>query len=344
MTMTTLADELRLHRTTDPETGSWIWFSRRGQYTAYPLSVAEFIAQDWVQAASTIRLLGSIENAPLILSLYASRRLTGRPVSIQLGNPNHCIWPAERPSVPMVFQRMAALDSLRPSVGGWHEMTKPDYPSYSLSQSVYAARGRVTSLASSLLRHHPAWPAVSFSATANSTRAALLLALMIDPRWYVDPQHPDRAASLKASFGLRESQGQGALQAVLDDKLDSLQGTAQTKAARAQIVLDSWAGSQRNLAREDVTYNPRKFLWKISHASSADTHSARGLLRASHVFLRLVSEFWKSEICAIPRSGLFVAEHFFRDADVTREWHLHCSDCIASSGFQDPLDNTAEEE
>ena len=329
--MSTTTGELRLHVGANGTPESQIWFLWRGRRMAYSMEPAAFVAQPWVQGASAVRLLGTIENAPLIEALYRSRHAHGKPISIQLGSPVACLHDDERVSASMIFDRMDVLDCLRPSVGGWHELTYRDHISYALAREIYASKGRCSASAARLLTAHPAWPAVSFPATHNETRAALLLALLLDPRWYVDPSRPNRFARLKSAFGLGGGKGLSAalalFQLILDDGLDRAPVAIANKAAKAQTVLDTWAGAERDLEPQDAVRNPRNFFWLIAHQSKRGMKSARGLLRASHAFLRLVSQYWQSEICAVPRPDLFVPEHFFQDSAVVDAWHAHCREC-----------------
>ena len=319
---TVITDDLRLHREAGSTVGGWIWFSHRGQQTAYPMAPASFVSQEWVHAAPVVRLLGTVENAPLIDALYRARHMQGTPGRIQVGSP----WPydldAERPDALTIFSRMLLLDHLRPSQGGWHDLTRHDYVSYSLCQSIFEARGRCTGIAEKFLKAHPAWPALSFLPTLDQSRAALMLALLVDPRWYIDPENPDRSARLKSYFGLGCGRGDASpirlMEAILDQKRLSPELTR--KAAKIQIVLDTWAGLDRDPdPLGAIGHHPRNFLWRVALEAPS---RAVGLVRACHVFLRFLSEFWVSAVSG-GHPDLFVPELFFRDPAIGEEWHNH---------------------
>jgi hypothetical protein len=328
--LTTETTELRLHQEQSADGFTWIWFSRRGQYTAYPMTPTSFVSQEWVHAAPVVQLLGTAENAPLIEALYRARHLQGTPTKIQVGSPWLCELEAEsRPPITTIFNRMVSLDHLRPSQGGWHNLSRHDYVSYALAHAIYVARGRCTGVADKFLQAHPAWTALSFLPTLNKTRSALLLALLLDPRWYIDPENPDRSARLKSHLGLGPARGPASprqlIQAVIEDRADDMPTALVAKTAKVRIVLDTWAGMDRETALQGGVDAPCNFLWRIALGSE---QLAVGLLRACHVFLRFLGEVWTSAI-SDGHPDLFVPEHFFRDSAVTQAWREHRNRCCS---------------
>ena len=325
---TATADDLRLHRETGSTLGAWIWFTQRGQQTAYPMDPTSFVSQDWVHAAPVVQILGTVDNAPLIDALYRARHTQGTPGRIQVGSP----WPydldAERPDALTIFSRMSLLDRLRPSQGGWHDLTRHDYVSYALCRTVFEARGRCTGVAEKFLKAHPAWPALSFLPTLDQPRSALLLSLMVDPRWYIDPENPDRSARLKSYFGLGSGKGDASpirlMEAILEKRKP--EGPLATKMAKIQTVLDTWAGMDRDPDPYLIGDEPRNFLWRIALEAP---NRAVGLVRACHVFLRFVAETWTQAV-SDGHPDLFVPAYFFHDPAVAAEWVNHLGSYTAT--------------
>lgn len=359
MTQTQQAECVYLHTRTD-SAGSWIWFSRKGQTQAYPMDPVSFASQPWLQEASTIRILGSPRNVSLIVSLYHVQQQDRLPFRLQLGSP----W-LVRPengdlSDVHILQRMGEATHYSPSVGGWRTFTERDYPMYALAKEIFDSRGRCTTKATKFLEAHPAWPALSFIETVDKTRAALLLAMILDPRWHMDPNNPDRAARLKSFCGLGRASGLSATKVVnlvLGGWTEGVVTKHQSQVAMAQMVIDTWAGEDRDWCLADCL-GPRLFLQRIALRSRRGPDDlAHGVLRASHVFLRYLRDTWLDAMTQgrqyavaqepLGRQGtvservrlkpartyspqLFVPSHFFEDGETVREFLNHMARACGS--------------
>jgi hypothetical protein len=264
---------------------------------------------DVVNGVEEVRLLGLRANAQLICHLHTFKSLAGWPRSIRLATPLICTR-EEREQPEKVFEKMAAYQNCAPSLGGWHEVTARDIAAYmlicALDGDPVLPGGRGYSVLT-LLQRHPVWPAVSFVPTAEQESVAELLGLIIDPRWYVSSRHPDRSAKLRAYLGLIESN----FRQIYD------RNGSGPHLDRARCVLRAWCGSHSPVTVGGV---PGDFLRRCvyRHGNSY----ARGLLRASSLFVSLIRNYWLqaldtswvNESRSVARE-LFVPEYFFEGDD-----------------------------
>ena len=324
--MTAIAmDEVRLHVETG-QLGRWIWFARRNVVTAYPLDPISFVSQEWVKDTSLVRLLGTADNAPLIVALYRTQRLCGKPARVQLGSPLVCGAGDGRLSAATIFRHMDQLDYLAPSLGGWHDLTNKDYTSYALADAIYAAKGKFTGAAEKFMEGHPAWPALSFLPTFNKVRGGLLLALLLDPRWYVDPENCNRAARLRSHFGMTaDKRTVRLIQMIMEGRADAAPKEDVQRISMLQVALDTWAGEDLSPTFPLLAGEPANFLWRIAQDNAHGPQGlALGLRRATSVFLRFVCEVWTDAVSVAPcYDPLFHAGYFFQDQAVVAAWRHH---------------------
>ena len=290
-----------------------------------------------------IRVLGSNDNADLIVELHNAKLRLGAPCKIQLASPWACRLDH---GVPEIFRQMLEIGQA-PSVGGWHTMTKSDYTVYALSVESRKARGRLTDTVRHLLQAHPAYTALSFIPTINYEAAAQLLRTIIDPRFHVDPANPDRASRLKTFMGVEEaSPGIHNVRAYLHDRSEQRHSHFE----RAALLLDTWCGGWRHVIAQDVV-GPRDFLMRVVKTKAGNKGEDVAVLRASHVFLRFLRDVWldrltpartygrdivklghkrKSnvkrsvlQVCESYSPTLFVPTHFFDRPDEIGAWMAH---------------------
>ncbi len=317
------------------------------------LPPSEFVQQQVIAEADSVRLLGCRENAQLIVELHSRRCATRRPVNVLLGNPN---WsPGKEDRTDAVFHCMMGQEE-SPSVGGWHQLTEKDYVTFALIAEFERAGRRLTSLVERFLRVHPAWPVLSFLPDLNKVAACRLLTTIVDPRWHVDPHKPDRDARLRSSLGL----GGNGLE-VVKSILTGSRGLTPSVAgavAFAEDVLDTWTGGDYTPPPQDVV-GPAGFLWRVYYGVAAAKDGHRGMLRACHVFLRFLRSVWLDSLteprlyesvvrrvvnrprgkpdcserrlrmlpCRAGSSILFLPEHFFRLTAEVEAWRQHLARC-----------------
>lgn len=325
---------------TDDSTGE-IWFGTgRPQASKWAGGGAdEFVQTDWVMNADTIRICGTEANADLIVRLYNHRLKTGFPADIRIGGTGS-IRPGS--DAATVFQEMLE-NQLPPSVGGWHKISEADYRNYALL-STFREDGRLSDRVLTHLRVHPVYPALSFVKGLQREFALLLIRHIVDPRFLVDPAHPDRFSRMKCRFGLDRKSHNGIYNARA--WLHGNVGWQVRAYSEAEIVFNTW---YRGDVADRSKIAPRDFLYRAFYAQLQGREETReiALLKASHILLRFLRDVWldgltpsrqfvsgaPGEPCRMVASRsysptLFVPEHFFRRDDEVQAWYDHTSSGI----------------
>lgn len=254
-----------------------------------------------------VRVVGGPENVQLILRLYEFLRHRPGPV-LEVCSPL-CSEGADRRDPELTLYRMRGY-GLPPSLGGWHAFGALDLPSYALAHLLNPACGAREGQANldTVLRWlyiHPVWPALSFVDHLNRLAAAQLLALIIDPRWFIDLAHPDRQDRLEQFLGLN-AKTQGGLD----------RGNASWRSDRCRLVFKSW----NTLQLRELPQAPGRFLYRARGTPGG----SRGDLQASKVFVDFLRQVWLNVLCTGPQAGrLFVPEYFFALVDEVEAFREH---------------------
>jgi hypothetical protein len=321
---------LKVHTARDGQV--WYVAGGRGAIDAR-VPIADFLDGAVCRGAHHVRMVGSAANAEALCLLYAIKQ-AGHLLHLEVANPAAVgRTRAERddPRLMLVRMRDSAVDGLNPAMGGWHEFVGADFPAYAIAASEIAG-GRPEDLARfhmELLMNHPAWPGLSFIEHLEVNALALLLGVILDPRWYMSLRTPrgsdvapyyDDAAKLHAYLGLDPRTMAGVL------GLCPESGSA----LRCRLVLESWAsfGPPPGRGIED----PRCFLWRRYRR---ETGPVRGALRASQMFVDYLRLVWldalycdRTGLPAAPgkrpaREGLFAPDHFFARDDEAIAYEDH---------------------
>jgi hypothetical protein len=240
-----------------------------------------------------IRVIACRENADLIAQLYRRQRVDGT-VSVQVGRPPSVQWADIRRDGPgHVLLNMRQFEAGAPSMGGWHDMTDRDYPSYAMASLL--GHGPVdTRHLMDLLDTHPAWDALSFIPHLDRRKVATLLARILDPRWFVDPEEPDSSGRLNNFLGLIPSQ----------------------PATKRKLAMSAWIPQDLDPDR----VSPGAFLLRYCDSLG---NAKDPLVRTTRRFVAFLRYTWTDAMAARPRlkpgtyrhdQGLFIPEYFFRDA------------------------------
>jgi hypothetical protein len=298
-------------------------------------SAEEFLSAEICLKARRIRMVGSRENAPLLVHL-AQRKDAGDLHRLEVASPGVLgRTRAERRDPRLMLTRIsdAVADGLTPSRGGWHEFDHRDYPAYVLA----ATEDRAPELDQARLRvlsAHPAYAAFSFVAGLDLGRMATLLGIILDPRWYASLRVPSRggdivsfsddSAKLQAYLGLTPR----TMAAVLGKHAPTCED------ARCRLVVETWAGGQDWSPLQVDLAGPGYFLWR-RHAREAGPIKA--MLRASQMFIDFVRLVWLDSLYTDRRAGagpaapgmrprtegLFAPNHFFATRDEAGAFELY---------------------
>jgi len=287
-----------------------VWFADGMRVTVSSgMLVPEFVQSIRDRRQPLIRTIGVGANAPLITGLFP---LTKEGARIEVASPLICPTSRDRTDPHEALWRMRDV-KLPASLGGWHVVTNLDYISYSLVWEVARCwDGNISEHAKMILENHPAYPYLSFITTLSPRYTALVLSLIVDPRWYIDPKHPDRVSKLQAYLGLMPK----VIRKVTAGDLRS------STAFRCHTVVRAWA--RRSNISDAERELPGSFLWRI-----AESHRSpeRGLLAASQKFVIFLRHCWLQALVARTRySGaepLFAPDMLFRSTGEIRAFKKH---------------------
>lgn len=258
-------------------------------------TVGSYVASLIARPGLRVRMLGTATNAEMLVRLYNQY---ARDMVIEVATPDICENADELSDPTIVLYRMRQC--LRPaSLGGWHQFTKHDYASYLLASD--PSNPAVTMRA---MDQHACLHDLCFVKTISLSNAAAVLGAIIDPKWFIDLQHPARLSRLRMYLGLTPWHMQ---QAVAN----------QAKCARAKrclSVLRAWGGDKPRPTAVEM-FHPGNFLWRRADAAGG---GVKGLLRASATFITYCVRTWEQQRLRTAGSNveLFMPEALFRDEEV----------------------------
>ncbi len=292
-----------------------VWFAPPDQMPVQSLGgISGFMRAPPMGKDDSVQIIAEANNVPVILHLY-ERKLEGKLASVQICSPNS----ENRKRRPEVMM----LDSHQwtgwpASMGGWHEFTEDDYPSYYLAKHHHTKAD--LAILHNVLKLHPAWNALSFIPHLNEDKCARLIGLILDPRWFVDPEEPDKNARLEAYLGLLPP-----VQTALagGTAKDDEEFKATDKQMRhCKLVMECWRMGRPTSKAEYA--QPTNFLWRL-HAMEGSGTMAN--LRASQTFIAFLKYVWLDAMYknrgGVSYDGLFVPEYFFKQKDEVNAFKDH---------------------
>ena len=269
-------DDLRVH--TDPAGIVWCGQHGVGAYCTGYLP-EEFVTKNVFKTAPVVRAMGSPGNSKLLLAMYERHKKA--PVlakrQIWLASPSICHTEKVRTDPEEVLYRLWQPDTTARISANWHRMKSVDFNAYLLHLSVSNSNKSegINDKARVVFQYHPAFDALSFFEYVDVPSVIFLLSSVIDPRWYVHADRPNRLSKLLRFLGL-----------TLKNFDDSYSGPERYNYARASMVYSSWNGP---VGRSVDYLSPRNFLWRIYRHYGG---GALGNLRASEAFMRFVVLHW----------------------------------------------------
>lgn len=296
---------LKLHMARD----GTVWFA---DGTHVPigsgLTIDQFIDSLRGRQCPFIRILGTPSNAILITSVWPLCQAGGR---LQVASPAICENSAERADPEIALYRMRQV-CLAPSLGGWHDFLRHDYSSYALVARVRLDHG-ISQHVREILHHHPVWPCLQFVQGLAEDWAAWVLCFVVDPRWFVNPEFPDRVGRLQSFLRLRPS-----VQRSVSKEGLTLKGPVP---ARCRAVLGAWKGK---MPRGTQWKDPRNFLWRIWRSAGK---GVRGDLAASQKFIVFLRHTWLDALyngtTSSGREPLFLPDMLFKTAYEIEAFERH---------------------
>lgn len=157
------------------------------------------------------RVMAVPENYRLITEVHSS--LVGKTLKSQLliGSPLLCRqrkWTAEQ-----VLNCLSVLSVHDCLSNTWHSMDSNLYNNYLLLRA-YAEEG-VSDLVKNIYKHHCLKPVFDFMGLKGIEKAITLISLIVDPRWYINPDRPYRFSGFERHFGLLPRQFEQAWKGLL---------------------------------------------------------------------------------------------------------------------------------
>ncbi len=259
---------------------------------------------------SVVRVLGLAANAPLITALY-NHCGHNKIARLEVAGPRVCETAAERRDPAIVLYRMRQC-LLPAALGGWHIMAEHDYPSYAIAAHLQMLGELDLPTALHYLSPHPAWRDLQFVQGVNPIAAAKLLAVIRDPRWYINAKRPERTNALRLYLGLTPRIQQAV--SAEDQRLENVQEL------HCQLVRDVWRSG--NPPSDADCERPAQFLWRVWRSAGGGW---RGDLRASQVLLLYLWYTWLDALarCNRQRGDLFPLERVFKTAAEVDAYKAH---------------------
>lgn len=305
-----MSESLRVH--TDSDGIVWCGQNGVGAYCT-DFSPDEFVATSVFKTAPVVRVMGSAENSKLLLTMYEKHKKAPALAKrkIWLASPAICPTKRLRDDPTEVLHRMWQSDTTARISANWHVMDAVDFNAYLLRMSVdrdWTGEG-ITDKARVIFQYHPAFSALTFLETVDIPLAVKMLSLILDPRWYVHAERPNRLSKLMRFMGMTPANFK-----------DDLREHSGHDRSRAAVVCNSW------FRKGCVDYNsPRSFLWRIFvHHGGGHV----GKLKASEAFIRFIVLHWLENLHAVTYSTnrkLFDPELFFKTSKEIRAYNTHIS-------------------
>ena len=230
--------------------------------------------------AANLRVLGTADNATLIVALY--QRFAHGGGCVEVASPLICETAEERQDAAIVLYRMRQC-VLPASVGGWHTVSPLDYPAYAISAQFQKDNDH--DHIQRLLETHPAWHDLQFLPNLSYSHCARLISEIRDPRWYIDPVHPERVGRLRSHLGLCPAMQEQVYEERAVSRL----------AQRCQLVRDCW---RTTVPTPEMLARPEYFLWRVYFGVGG---GARGELKASRAFIAFLRHTWMQALYATAR-------------------------------------------
>lgn len=313
MTLEFDAKEYLVHVDTDNR----LWTAESGQPpVSYEGGADFFIRNTAYHPNCTIKMIASLRNTSIILHLY-DKKLRAEIKGLQLCSP---LVMNKNKTVEVIMMDMLQWNGWPASLGGWHEFTEDDYPSYYLAkhfaENENSMCGLNTDLIEDTLRFHPAWKALSFIPHLNREKIGKLIATILDPRWFVDTKDPDKNARLENYLGLKPE-----IQSMVGDPELPRNDAKAFQLRNCKLVMRAWRMG-RPVSKNEYD-QPNNFLWRI-HAMEGCNNKAD--LRVSQTFIAFLKAVWLDGIYKNKpgsKDGLFVPRYFFNKPDEIESFKAH---------------------
>lgn len=290
MNYTTVSEPSTLKVHVDKDNTVWFIAGDGAPRCSYK-NADKFFSEKSIKLYQAVRLIGSKDNADLLIGLFYLH-LKGEINGLQVCSP--LLVAGDKQSTPeQLLLTMRCWEGKPSSIGGWHNFDDKDYYHYLLTVKTRRKDPDWLDIRETL-KSHPAWVGLSFIKHLDLDKTAKLLGLIVDPRWYIDPDKPDKSSKLESYLGLTPS-----TQRNVTNGQDS--GRTHT---RCKLVLEAWQKS------EPQYDDPADFLWRVWKHHNGGWFAD---LRTSQTFISFLRLVWLNQL--YKGRGLFVPEYFFHNRE-----------------------------
>lgn len=305
---------LKLYTTLDGE----IWYiSGSGTPRPSGYSYFEFCKKPkMVNKKSVVRVVGSANNAALIISL-TNLKYSGAISDVQVCSPQ-----VEKINLDEYSPEKVLLNMRKwkypPSVGGFHSLTQDDICVYAMIEITRQNSDiSVVKKLADLFKNHFMCEVLKFIPFLHMESCALLISTIIDPRWYVDINAPNKLANLFDCLGIAGIKASDETEHIGNPHAGG------SKLEKRNIVLMAWRNDLN--VEKDFTSN---FLIQ-TYASARETFLPRKSkpgdvpfdeadIATSQKFISFIHGMWLDKLYPMPNpwnEPMFVPEYFFRSKE-----------------------------
>lgn len=311
--MGALIDEsatLKLYTSLDDE----IWFiDGKGPPLPSGYEYTEYCKKPRMTNKKTIvRVVGCSRNSSLITTLYDLKQ-TGNIKDVQVCSPL-----VEKSNLDEYSPEKVLFNMRKwlyaPSVGGFHSVTSDDNTVYKMI-NVSAEITDVSSVnkLTSLLATHSTYDVFKFIPFVDLNACALLVSTIVDPRWYIDLNAPNKLHNLFNCLGISSLKNTNDFEAI------GTPHSGGSKIDKRNIVLMSWRNNL-NLEKDFSssflikTYAKVRETFLPGKIKPGETPFDEADLATSQKFISFLFGMWLHKIYPYPnnwREHLFIPEYFF---------------------------------
>jgi hypothetical protein len=269
-----------------------------------------------VNKKSVVRVVGAARNAALICSL-TNLKLTGAITDLQVCSPQ-----VEKVNLDEYSPEKVLLNMRKwkypPSIGGFHSLTQDDICVYAMIEA--SRRGTDISTVKvlhNLFKEHSLYNVLKFIPFLHMESCALLISIIIDPRWYVDVNAPNKLANLFDCLGIAGIKASDETEHVANPHPGG------SKLEKRNIVLMSWRNDlslEKNLETNFLTqtYSAARETFLPRKTKPGEIPFDEADIATSQKFISFIHGMWLDKLYPMPNNWnepMFVPEYFFRSKE-----------------------------
>lgn len=298
---------LKLYTSLDDE----IWYiASEGVPTPSGYEYGEFCKKPkLINKKSRVRLVGSSRNSKLVCKLFKLKD-AGDISELEVCSPQVEKVNLDEYSPEKVLMNMRKWN-YPSSLGGFHKVAADDFIIHSLAEAFKKDANDEDAVG--LFEAHPVCHFLKFIPFLNKKACAHVVAMIIDPRWYVDLNAPNKLANLFEYMGLGSLKTPNDLVELANPNLNY------SKLERRHGTLSAWR-NDLNLEKDFKsnflirTYSKVRETFLPGKTKKGEIAFDEADLATSQKFLSFIHAMWLNWLYHTPNpwnESLFVPEYFF---------------------------------